>query len=180
MNIAVVGDMPKDALLLAGYLRQFQAGYGTSMQIQTFYSSIEFLETYDSQCAIHGYEVNAIDLMIKPVGYFNFSQKLEKETLQGLPFEECTVGCLIDLDMVQRIEKEHVYLRDIQLPPSPAGALWPPAAWGAGGLFPVCLRMVFPVGTGPLLSGADHDGILHRPVPYDDAGDPFLLRPDPH
>lgn len=104
-----------------------------------------------AQYAIHGYEVNAIDFMIKPVGYFNFAQKLgkamrflqrrcqrtvlltgedgvirlaasdiryvekdrdnliyhtrqgtfrkrgtmkaEKELLQGLPFEECTVGC---------------------------------------------------------------------------------------
>ena len=28
--------------------------------------------------AIHGYEVNAIDFMVKPVGYYNFSVKLEK------------------------------------------------------------------------------------------------------
>lgn len=31
-----------------------------------------------AQYAINGYEVNAIDFMIKPVAYFNFSQKLEK------------------------------------------------------------------------------------------------------
>lgn len=31
-----------------------------------------------AQYAIHGYEVNAIDFMIKPVGYFNFAQKLGK------------------------------------------------------------------------------------------------------
>lgn len=213
MNVAVVDDMPRDAQLLTGYLRQFQAEYGTSMQIQMFYSSIEFLETYDSQYdivfldiempgsdglatareirgkddavaiifitnmaqyAIHGYEVNAVDFMVKPVGYFNFSQKLEKamrflqkhtprtvllsgeggvirlpaadvwyvekdhdhliyhtkqgifrkrgtmkaekETLHGLPFEECTAGCLVNLNMVQRIGKEHVYLPEIQLP----------------------------------------------------------------
>lgn len=127
-----------------------------------------------AQYAIHGYEVNAIDFMIKPVGYFNFAQKLgkamrflhrrsqrtvllsgedgvirlatsdiryvekdrdnliyhmrqgtfrkrgtmkaEKEQLRGLPFEECTVGCLVNLEAVQRIGKEHVYLKEEQLP----------------------------------------------------------------
>lgn len=213
MNAAVVDDVPKDAQLLAEYLRQFQTEHGISMQIHVFYSSVDFLEGYDSQYdivfldiempgsdglttareirskddavaiifitnmaqyAIHGYEVNAVDFMVKPVGYFNFSQKLEKamrffqkhtprtvllsgedgvtrlpaadiwyvekdqdyliyhtkqgifrkrgtmkaekEVLQGLPFEECTVGCLVNLDMVQRIGKEHVYLREVQLP----------------------------------------------------------------
>lgn len=213
MNIAVVDDFPKDAQLLVGYLKRFQEEYGVFMQVRAFYSSIDFLEEYDSQYdvifldiempgsdglttareirsrdeavsiifitnmaqyAIHGYEVNAVDFMVKPVGYFNFSQKLakamrffqkhtprtvllsgedgmvrlpaadiwyvekdrdhliyhtkqgtfrkrgtmkaEKEALRGLPFEECTVGCLVNLDMVQRIGKEHVYLREIQLP----------------------------------------------------------------
>lgn len=127
-----------------------------------------------AQYAIHGYEVNAVDFMIKPVGYFNFAQKLakairflrrrsqhtvllvgedgvirlsasdvwyvekdrdnlvyhtrqgvfrkrgtmkaEKELLQGLPFEECTVGCLVNLEAVQRIGREHVYLKEGQLP----------------------------------------------------------------
>lgn len=126
------------------------------------------------QYAIHGYEVNAIDFMIKPVSYFNFAQKLgkairflsrrsqrtvllqgedgvirleasniwyvekerdnliyhtregdfrkrgtmkaEKELLRGLPFEECTVGCLVNLEAVQRIGREHVYLKEGQLP----------------------------------------------------------------
>lgn len=31
-----------------------------------------------AQYAINGYEVNAIDFMVKPVGYFNFAMKLEK------------------------------------------------------------------------------------------------------
>lgn len=31
-----------------------------------------------AQYAINGYEVNAIDFMVKPVGYYNFSVKLEK------------------------------------------------------------------------------------------------------
>ena len=31
-----------------------------------------------AQYAIHGYEVNAIDFIVKPVGYYNFAIKLEK------------------------------------------------------------------------------------------------------
>lgn len=31
-----------------------------------------------AQYAIRGYEVNAVDFMVKPVGYFNFAQKMEK------------------------------------------------------------------------------------------------------
>lgn len=31
-----------------------------------------------AQYAIRGYEVNAIDFMVKPVGYYNFAEKLEK------------------------------------------------------------------------------------------------------
>lgn len=127
-----------------------------------------------AQYAIRGYEVNAIDFMVKPVGYFNFAQKLdkairflhrrsqrsvlltgedsvirltasdiwyveknqdnlfyhtkqgifrkrgtmkaEKEFLRGLPFAECTVGCLVNLEAVQRIGREHVYLKEAQLP----------------------------------------------------------------
>lgn len=127
-----------------------------------------------AQYAIRGYEVNAIDFMLKPVSYFNFAEKLERalrfsrrrgwrnillsgedgvvrfpaselqyvekdrdyllyhtdagvyckrgtmksvrEELAGLPFEECTVGCLVNLERVRRIWKESVYLQDAQLP----------------------------------------------------------------
>jgi len=31
-----------------------------------------------AQYAIHGYEVNAIEFMVKPVGYYNFSDKMAK------------------------------------------------------------------------------------------------------
>lgn len=44
------------------------------------------------------------------------SMKAVKEELCGLPFEECIAGCLVNLDMVWRIGKEHVYLQDAQLP----------------------------------------------------------------
>ncbi len=127
-----------------------------------------------AQYAIRGYEVNAVDFMVKPVGYFNFAQKLakairflhrrsqrtilltgedgvirlavsdiwyiekdrdnliyhvrqgtfrkrgtmkaEKELLRGLPFEECTVGCLVNLEAVQQISREYVYLKEERLP----------------------------------------------------------------
>lgn len=127
-----------------------------------------------AQYAIHGYEVDAIDFMVKPVGYFNFARKLERavrylrkreqrtillcdedgvvrlsasniwyiekdrdylvyhtgqgvfrkrgtlkaerEQFQGLPFEECTSGCLVNLERVQRIGQEHIYLKGEKLP----------------------------------------------------------------
>ena len=127
-----------------------------------------------AQYAVHGYEVDAVDFMVKPVGYFNFARKLERvlrylrkrtqrtilltdedgvvrlsasdvwyvekdrdhlvyhtgqgvfrkrgtmkaerELFQGLPFEECTSGCLVNLERVQRIGREHVYLKSEQLP----------------------------------------------------------------
>lgn len=34
--------------------------------------------TYMAQYAIHGYEVNAVDFIVKPVGYFVFADKLRK------------------------------------------------------------------------------------------------------
>lgn len=36
--------------------------------------------------------------------------KAEKEVFEGLPFEECTAGCLVDLERVEQIEGDHVYL----------------------------------------------------------------------
>ena len=130
--------------------------------------------TIMAQYAIHGYEVNAIDFIVKPVGYFNFAEKLEKairfkqardnkdillmgedgvvrltasqlwyaekdkndliyhtavgefqkrgsmkalkESLRGLPFAECTAGCLVNLNRVQRIWKDTVFLPGIELP----------------------------------------------------------------
>jgi DNA-binding LytR/AlgR family response regulator len=128
-----------------------------------------------AQYAIEGYEVNAIDFMVKPVGYYNFSLKLEKafrfyqsrkapdilisskdgirrinvsdilyieknrdnvifhtreevfeergsikamkEKLAGLPFEECTSGCLVNLNCVKRVGKDSISLTgSVELP----------------------------------------------------------------
>lgn len=117
MNIAVVDDSREDAGHLEAFLSRYHQENGLPMQVHTFLSSVEFLESfhgeYDiiyldiempgsnglevaheirsrdetvaiifitnmAQYAIRGYEVNAVDFMVKPVGYFNFVQKLEK------------------------------------------------------------------------------------------------------
>ena len=44
------------------------------------------------------------------------TMKAEREMFQGLPFEECTSGCLVNLDRVQRIGREHVDLNGVRLP----------------------------------------------------------------
>ena len=117
MNIAVVDDSREDAGHLEAFLSRYHQEKNLPMQVHTFLSSVEFLESfhgeYDiiyldiempgsnglevaheirsrdetvaiifitnmAQYAIRGYEVNAVDFMVKPVGYFNFVQKLEK------------------------------------------------------------------------------------------------------
>ena len=213
MKVAVLDDMPADAGRIVDYLRRYQAEKDVSIQIGTFYSSVEFLERFDgsydvifldiempgcdglevaheirakdgavglifitnmAQYAIRGYEVSAIDFMVKPVSYYNFSEKLEKalhfvrsrgsrdflltnedgiirvcgsdilyvekskdylvyhttqgefrqrgtakalkEQLQGMPFAECTAGCLVNLGRVSRVGRETVSLQEVQLP----------------------------------------------------------------
>lgn len=44
------------------------------------------------------------------------TMKAEKELLRGLPFGECTVGCLVNLGAVERVGREQVCLREGQLP----------------------------------------------------------------
>lgn len=127
-----------------------------------------------AQYAIQGYEVNAIDFMVKPVGYYNFARKLEKaisfvkkreerylllsnedglskvpvgeiyyiekngnyahyitgrgkfvergtmqsvkEKLTGLPFSECTSGCIVNLRHVEQIGKDSIRVGEWELP----------------------------------------------------------------
>ena len=126
------------------------------------------------QYAIRGYEVNAIDYLIKPVKYYVFSERLNraiqyfekrqqkdlilnngegvyrisineiiyiekdindlvfftlkgkfkkrgsikafKETIKGMPFSECTNGCLVNLSKVDNIEKDRILINGIYLP----------------------------------------------------------------
>ncbi len=117
MKIAVVDDMQEDLQILETYLKRYIEENNAGLEVYSFRSSIEFLETYQSnydiifmdiempgengldtareirrkdnsavilfvtnliQYAICGYEVNAIDFMVKPVEYFDFTIKLEK------------------------------------------------------------------------------------------------------
>jgi len=129
-----------------------------------------------AQYAIRGYEVNAIDFMIKPVDYYNFEDKLKKainfaekrggkdlllngedgivrimvsdiryiekdknyliyhtkkgefrtrgtmqetkEKLKALSFSECTAGCLVNLQYVERVGKDTIMLEQRELPVS--------------------------------------------------------------
>lgn len=129
-----------------------------------------------AQYAIRGYEVNAIDFMVKPVGYFNFADKfgkaihfaekrtereillsgedgivrlsvsdlryIEKEknyliyhtgkgdfrtrgTMQETKeklgrscFSECTTGCLVNLQYVERMGRNTVLIDQTELPVS--------------------------------------------------------------
>lgn len=126
------------------------------------------------QYAICGYEVNAIDFMVKPVEYFNFTVKLEKamgsvrryesqsvligagdelqrmrvsniyyiekdtnhlvyhttkgvlrergtmvelrERLSGMPFGECTAGCMVNFEHVELIHKDYVQAGEDMIP----------------------------------------------------------------
>ena len=126
------------------------------------------------QYAICGYEVNAIDFMVKPVEYFNFTAKLEKamnyvkkyadqlviigsgdelqrvkasdirfiekdtnhlvyhlingsirergtmlelkERLKGMPFSECSSGCMVNFEHIELIHKDYIKLGNDTLP----------------------------------------------------------------
>lgn len=162
-------------LILMDIEMPYLDGMKTAEQIRRQDQAVAIIfVTNMAQYAIRGYEVNAVDFMLKPVSYFNFAEKLERalrfsqrrgwrdillsgedgvvrfsaselqyvekdrdyllyhtdggvyckrgtmksvrEELAGLPFEECTVGCLVNLERVRRIWKESVYLQDAQLP----------------------------------------------------------------
>lgn len=76
------------------FLEEYQAEYGViildiempgsdgmevAREIRAKDSEVAILfVTNMAQYAIRGYEVNAVDFMVKPVGYYNFVQKLEK------------------------------------------------------------------------------------------------------
>ena len=127
-----------------------------------------------AQYAIEGYKVNAVDFMVKPVGYYVFCDTLKKaigfnqrrnsrdilinsqegmlkinsqdilyieknqdkillhttegdfsqrgtikaikEKLEGLSFQECSSGILVNLAAVKNVGKEEIRVRNVQLP----------------------------------------------------------------
>ena len=117
MNIAIVDDAEKDALLLKRYIEKYSTEKKQTFKIYIYMNGLDFLNEIEknfdiifmdiemphingietakklreidetailifitnmAQYAIHGYEVNAIEFMVKPVGYYNFSDKMSK------------------------------------------------------------------------------------------------------
>ena len=61
-----------------------------------------------AQYAVHGYEVDAVDFMVKPVGYFNFARKLER-VLRYLRKRTQRTILLTDEDGVVRLSASVVW-----------------------------------------------------------------------
>ena len=117
IRVALLDDNQEDRKILMEYLRRFRIEENIQIEIASYDSGLEFLESYGggydvifldiempgldglevskeirqmdemagiifitnmAQYAICGYEVNAIDFMLKPVKYPNFSEKFKK------------------------------------------------------------------------------------------------------
>ncbi len=61
-----------------------------------------------AQYAINGYEVNAIDFMVKPMGYYNFSMKLEK-AFRFFMKRNVHEILISSRDGIRKISANHVY-----------------------------------------------------------------------
>ena len=61
-----------------------------------------------AQYAIRGYEVNAIDFMVKPVGYYNFSLKLEK-ALDFAEKKQMKTVTVATRDQIVRLTQQQVW-----------------------------------------------------------------------
>lgn len=70
-----------------------------------------------AQYAIHGYEVNAIEFMVKPVGYYNFSDKMTKALRfvkrneeKVMLFKNSDTVAKIPVSQILYLEKEKNYI----------------------------------------------------------------------
>ena len=70
-----------------------------------------------AQYAIHGYEVNAIEFMVKPVGYYNFSDKMKKALRfvkrneeKVMLFKNSDTVAKIPVSQILYLEKEKNYI----------------------------------------------------------------------
>lgn len=61
-----------------------------------------------AQYAVNGYEVDAIDFMVKPVGYYNFTEKLEKAFRYVQNHNEKTI-LLTTKDGIQKLVLSEIY-----------------------------------------------------------------------
>lgn len=70
-----------------------------------------------AQYAIHGYEVNAIEFMVKPVGYYNFSDKMAKalkfvkrNTEKTMLFKNNDIVTKLPVSKILYLEKDKNYI----------------------------------------------------------------------
>ena len=84
-----------------------------------------------AQYAIRGYEVDAVDCMVKPVGYFNLVQKLEKAMRAAARRGE-RFGLVSSGDGLHRIPAREVLYLELPGMAHQAGGV-PPAGHHAGG-----------------------------------------------
>lgn len=75
---------------------------------ETDESTVLVFITNMAQYAIHGYEVNAIEYMVKPVGYYNFADKMTK-ALRFVRRNKERILLLKSEDMVAKIPLSEVY-----------------------------------------------------------------------
>ena len=69
--------------------------------------------TYLAQMAIHGYEVRALDFLVKPVNYSSFSMKV-LNVLKRLEKRKCRNLAVLTVDGLQKISTEELYYVEVQ------------------------------------------------------------------
>lgn len=69
--------------------------------------------TYLAQMAIHGYEVRALDFLVKPVNYSSFSMKM-LNVLKLLEKRKCRNLAVLTVDGLQKISTEELYYVEVQ------------------------------------------------------------------
>jgi len=93
-------------------------GIDTSRKLREMDSSVALVfVTNMIKYAINGYEVNAIDFMVKPVTYYNFSKKMEKALLYAQRSKDRHLvlykdGCavIVPIQSIYYVEKDKNYV----------------------------------------------------------------------
>lgn len=92
-------------------------GIETSRKLREIDSSVALVfVTNMIQYAINGYEVNAIDFMVKPVTYYNFSKKLKKALIyvqrnknKHMVFHKDESDIIVPVQSIYYVEKDKNY-----------------------------------------------------------------------
>lgn len=93
IRVAIVEDDPKAVELLRSYLDRYEKSAGVTVEVTVYADGAEAVDpdvimifiTNMAKYAIKGYEVGALDFVLKPVSYFAFALKMDKvvATLQS-------------------------------------------------------------------------------------------------